>query len=161
MLTILRCSSHQAESSFYTSTLISLSFLSPITKAFFSVYKNHSNSLILQRCERVTYVCFHLENSIISRKAQNIQHSQNVRLSKFIKFTKFTNSTQFEISQKIHRIREIHLLCENHGIPPIHKFIKFTNFINFVTNDTFLVIFKHHAFLYLIDVSHDNLRIDS
>ena len=130
MLTILRCGSYQAESSFYTSTLISLSFLSPITKAFFSVYKNHSNSLILQ-------------------------------FSKFIKFTKFTNSTQFEISQKIHRIREIHLLCENHGIPPIHKFIKFTNFINFVTNDTFLVIFKHHAFLYLIDVSHDNLRIDS
>ena len=130
MLTILRCGSYQAESSFYTSTLISLSFLSPITKAFFSVYKNHSNSLILQ-------------------------------FSKFIKFTKFTNSTQFEISQKIHRIREIYLLCENHGIPPIHKFIKFTNFINFVTNDTFLVIFKHHAFLYLIDVSHDNLRIDS
>ena len=130
MLTILRCGSYPAESSFYTSTLISLSFLSPITKAFFSVYKNHSNSLILQ-------------------------------FSKFIKFTKFTNSTQFEISQKIHRIREIHLLCENHGIPPIHKFIKFTNFINFVTNDTFLVIFKHHAFLYLIDVSHDNLRIDS
>ena len=130
MLTILRCGSYQAESSFYTSTLISLSFLSPITKAFFSVYKNHSNSLILQ-------------------------------FSKFIKFTKFTNSTQFEISQKINRIREIHLLCENHGIPPIHKFIKFTNFINFVTNDTFLVIFKHHAFLYLIDVSHDNLRIDS
>ena len=152
MLTILRCGSYQAESSFYTSTLISLSFLSPITKAFFSVYKNHSNSLILQRL---------FSPSIILRKAQNIQHSQNVRFSKFIKFTKFTNSTQFEISQKIHRIREIHLLCENHGIPPIHKFIKFTNFINFVTNDTFLVIFKHHAFLYLIDVSHDNLRIDS